>query len=127
MLDVSSFVKPIQLLVPLTRTSTASGTAVDISKYEGIASAVISLGAALTTTETCIVTIETSDTSGGTFTVVATAPTLTGTSDNTVIDLPVDLRSAKKWIRATATIAGTTPSFDIGVLLLVTQTQSLPV
>lgn len=116
--NLSESYKVISLIRPQVATSTVTGTGVDIEKYSGDALAIVNLGAALTSDETCIVTIETSDTVGGTYTARLTFGTLTGTSDNKIAAGKVDL-APYKFVRAVATIAGTTPSFAIDVVLLI--------
>lgn len=118
-MDVSKNYKYFSLIRPQVATSTVTGTGIDTLGYGDDAIAVLDLGAALTTTETCIVTIETSADNSTGWTARTTFSTLLGTSDNKAAAYKVVLDGAsKRYVRAVATIVGTTPSFAIAVGLL---------
>src|SRR5690242_17154215 len=99
------------LLPPAAQTTTLNGTAVDIQKYEGVALIVLDSAAGTGTTPTLNVKLQESDTSGGTFTDVSSAAFTQVGAGASQQNLFIDVSARKRWIRAVATIAGTTPSF----------------
>jgi len=106
------------LLAPQARTSSANGTGLDVSTYEGLALVQLANGTTSGTTPTLDVKIQDSaanstfaDVTGYTFTQVTAA-----LSDPST--LKIDLRNVRQYIRAVATIAGTTPSFACAVTLV---------
>ena len=106
------------LLSISTRTSSANGTGLDISTYEGLALVQLANNATSGTTPTLDVKIQDSadnstfaDVSGYSFTQVTAA-----LSDPSTLE--IDLRNVRQYIRAVATIAGTTPSFACAVTLV---------
>lgn len=129
-LDVKAQVKGLNLLAPIVIASatTTNGTGIDISKFEGIAKASLHIGALVGAAQTVDVAIQTSDTVGGTYATVASFPQKVVTTDNgTISDLAVDLRSAKKFIRASVVTGGTVTSCPVSVALHATKTEVLPV
>jgi len=127
-LDVYSQVKGLHLISPqvIASATTTNGTGIDISKYEGIAKATLSLGT-ITGTQTIDVNIQTSDTVGGTYATVASFAQLADDQDNTTRDLSVDLRAAKAFIRGQVVSAGTVTALNIALTLHATKTEKLPV
>lgn len=127
-LDVFANVKGLHLLSPqnITSATTTNGTGIDISKYDGIAKATLQLGT-LTGTHTIDVNIQTADTVGGTYATVASFAQQADTADNTTLDLSVDLRAAKKFIRGQVVTAGTVTACNIALSLHATKTEKLPV
>lgn len=125
MQDLSKNYKFISLIRPQVATSTVTGTGVDTLGYSDDALVTVDLGAALTTTETCDITIQTSP-DNSTWTTRTTFTTLTGTSDNKAAAGKLVLDAAsRRYVRAVATIAGTTPSFALAVgLVLQAETGS---
>lgn len=114
---LSESYKAFSLLRPATRTSTATGTGVDLMGYLDDAVAIVDLGAASDTDATCIVTIQGSN-NDSTYTTLTTFGTLTASSDNKLACGAVNL-AGYRYVRAVATIAGTgSPSFAIGVVLM---------
>lgn len=113
--------KVVKLLDPASVTADANGTAVEIgAEYEEDAMAVLQLGAASGTSPTCDVTIQASATQGGTYTTIGTFSQLSGTDDNKVAAIPVKLNtSARRWVRASVDVGGTSPDYLLGVTLLV--------
>ena len=109
--------KAISLIRPQTATATVTGTGVSIDSYLGDAAAIVNLGAASGTSATCDITIQGS-TDDSTYTTVTTFTQLTGTDDNELACGQVAL-GAYKYVRAVATIAGTSPSFLIDVVLMI--------
>ena len=106
------------LLAPAARTSTTTGTGLDISTYEGLALVQLANGTTSGTSPTLDVKIQDSadnstfaDVSGYSFSQVTAALTDPST-------LKIDLRNVRQYIRAVATIGGTTPSFACAVTLV---------
>lgn len=104
-------------LAPASRTATANGTGVDLQGYVGDAVAILNSAAGTGTTPTLAVKIQDSadnsafaDVAGYTFTTVTDAAASLQT-------LKVDTRLARRYVRAVATIGGTTPVFVSGVTL----------
>ena len=99
------------------RTSTLTGTGIDVLDYEGVALAVLNASAGTGTTPTLDVKLQHSDddstyadVTGGTFTQVTDAAETAG-----VQVLKVNVSDLKRYVRVIGTIAGTTPSFEFGV------------
>lgn len=115
--------KAISLLRPQVATSTATGTGVDVSEYGDDAMAILDVGAVSGTTPTLDVVIQTSATVGGTYSTELTFAQVTAANKFAAgrvnLDGPNSGGLARKFVRALATIAGTTPSFTFGVSLLV--------
>lgn len=114
---LSQAYKAISLIRPQTATATVTGTGVSIDSYLGDAAAIVDLGAASGTSATCIVTIQGS-TDDSTYTTLTTFGTLTDTSDSKLACGQVSL-GGYKYVRAVATIAGTSPSFALAVELMI--------
>jgi len=99
------------------RTSTLTGTGIDVLDYEGVALAVLNASAGTGTTPTLDVKLQHSDddstyadVTGGTFTQVTDAAETAG-----VQVLKVNVSELKRYVRVIGTIAGTTPSFEFGI------------
>lgn len=122
-MDLSKNYKAISLVRPQTATSTVTGTGVDTMGYGDDAAIILDLGAASGTSATLDVVIQTSP-NNSTWTTRTTFATLTDTSDNKIAcgRLNLDIASAR-YVRALATIAGTTPSFAFAVSMLVRAEQ----
>ena len=99
------------------RTSTLTGTGIDVLDYEGVALAVLNASEGTGTTPTLDVKLQHSDddstyadvTSGA----FAQVTDVAGTAGVQV--LKVNVSDLKRYVRVIGTIAGTTPSFDFGV------------
>ena len=115
MIDAKANTAPVQLLVPATRTSSANGTGVDMKDYVGRIEVTLDVGAVSGTTPTLDVKVQECDTSGGTYTDIAGATLTQVTTANAIHSIQVDIDAAKQFIRAVATLAGTSPSFACGV------------
>lgn len=108
----------VNLFATAARTSTTNGTGVDVSGLEGLVEVVLDSAAGSGTTPTMDVKLQSSadnstgwtDVGGAVFTQVA------GTASQQKIQ--VNISKAKKYVRAVATIAGTTPSFTASVNML---------
>lgn len=99
------------------RTSTLTGTGIDILHYEGVGLVVLNASAGTGTNPTLDVKLQHSDddstyadVTGGTFTQVTDGAGTAG-----VQILKVNVSDLKRHLRVVGTIAGTTPSFDFGV------------
>ena len=99
------------------RTSTLTGTGIDVLDYEGVTLAVLNASAGTGTTPTLDVKLQHSDDdstyadiTGGAFTQVTD---VAGTAGIQV--LKVNVSDLKRYVRVIGTIAGTTPSFEFGV------------
>ena len=98
------------------RTSTLTGTGIDVLHYEGVALIVLNASAGTGTTPTLDVKLQHSDdnstyadVTSGTFTQVTD---VAGTAGIQVKQ--VNVSDLKRYLRVIGTIAGTTPSFDFG-------------
>lgn len=99
------------------RTSTVTGSAVDLQQYIGKVAFIQQVGTVSGTTPTLDGKIQDSadgstgwaDVSGATFSTQVTA------SNNQQV-IAVDVRSTKRYVRYVGTIGGTTPSFAVGVI-----------
>jgi hypothetical protein len=97
------------------RTATGNGTAVDVQTLDGDLFLVLDSAAGTGTTPTLDVKIQSSDTSGGTYTDItgATFTQVTGTASQQAITISKD--EARRWIRIVYTVGGSTPSFTFSV------------
>lgn len=97
------------------RTSTFNGTAVDLQLYDGDLVLILDSAAGTGTSPTLDVKVQSSDTSGGTYT------DITGATFTQVINaasqqsITISKDEARRWIRIVGTIGGTTPSFTFSV------------
>lgn len=99
------------------RTSTLTGTGIDVLDYEGVALVLLNTSVGTGTTPTLDVKLQHSDddstyadvTSGAFSQITSVA----GTAGVKV--MKVNVSDLKRYLRVTGTIAGTTPSFDFGV------------
>jgi hypothetical protein len=99
------------------RTTTLTGTGIDVLHYEGVALAVLNASAGTGTTPTLDVKLQHSDdnstfadVTGGAFTQVTDAAESAGIQVKRI-----NVSDLKRYVRVIGTIAGTTPSFDYGV------------
>jgi len=114
---------PLELLAPAALTETTNGTGVDVSLYEGRAAAIIHSAAGTGTTPTMNVKLQTCSTVDGTYADIsgATFTEIDDTAGGAIELISFDVSAAEAYVRAVATIAGTTPSFTcscafVGVL-----------
>lgn len=103
-------------LTPQARTATTNGTGIDLLTSDGGASARVSSGAVSGTAPTLDVQLQESDDNvtfvnivagGGVFATITAAPA----------SQRINFRRSKRYVRAVATIGGTTPSFTFGVVI----------
>ena len=99
------------------RTSTLTGTGIDVLAYEGVALVVLNASAGTGTNPTLDVKLQHSDNdstyadvTGGTFTQVTDVAGSAGVQVKRI-----NVSDLKRYVRVIGTIAGTTPSFDFAV------------
>ena len=109
--------KAVSLIRPVVATATATGSGVDLLGFLDDAMAIVDFGVLSGTAATNIVTIEGSNDNSA-FTVLTTFVAASGTDDAKIASGRVNL-TGYRYVRAVATIAGTTPSYAFGVTLLV--------
>lgn len=108
----------VNLFPSAARTSSANGTGVDIADYEGNAAVVLDSAAGTGTSPTLDVKIQDSDDNSTFADVVgATFTQVTGAAASQQKKV-IALDKTRKYIRAVATIGGTTPSFTFSVNIL---------
>lgn len=106
------------LFIPAARTTTANGTSIDVLDYMGVAKAILDSALGTGTTPTLDVKIQDSadnsvfaDVAGAVFAQVTAAA-------NVLLAIALDMDAVRRYIRAVATIGGTTPSFTFSVHLV---------
>ena len=97
------------------RTATGSGTGIDMQARDGDLYLVLDCAAGTGTTPTLAVTVESSDTLGGAYTAISGAAFTTVTTTASQQSLVISKDEARRVIRLTYTIGGTTPSFTFSV------------
>lgn len=111
----------VELLPTAVRTSTATGTGVDIHGYAGTAQFILTSSVATAgTTPTLNVTLEHSDVVGSGYAAISGAAftEITDGADATEM-MELNLDGLKPFVRAVGTIAGTnTPTFGFGVVMV---------
>lgn len=120
MRSVFDAIKAAFSLRPNALTSTTNGTGVDTMGYNSLA-AVLEVGTVSGTSPTLDVKLQESDTLGGTYTDITGATFTQVTASNASQKIRLDglgVGGRKRFIRAVATIAGTSPSFACGVELI---------
>jgi len=107
----------VELAPAASRTSTLTGTGIDVLEYEGVALVLLNASAGTGTNPTLDVKLQHSDddstyedVTSGTFTQVTDAAESAG-----VKVMKLNVSDLKRYLRVIGTIAGTTPSFDFGV------------
>ena len=119
MIDVYNEIASAQLLVADVRTSSANGTGVDIQDYIGKLKLVLDSEEGTGNADNTLdVKIQHSDASGSGYTdITGAAFTQVDGSTAAFESISLDTRSTKRYIRAVATIAGTSPSYATSVIL----------
>ena len=106
-----------QTLAPATRTSSATGTAIDLLSADGKCWALVQVGTVAGTSPTMTVKVQEGDDSGGT-----DAADITGAAGAAVTASNkyqiIEFKRTKRYARAIATIAGTSPNFDVAVAII---------
>ena len=107
----------VELAPAASRTSTLTGTGIDVLEYEGVALVLLNASAGTGTSPTLDVKLQHSDddstyedVTSGTFSQVTDAAETAG-----VKVMKLNVSDLKRYLRVIGTIAGTTPSFDFGV------------
>ena len=107
----------VELAPAASRTSTLTGTGIDVLEYEGVALVLLNASAGTGTTPTLDVKLQHSDddstyedVTSGAFSQVTDAAETAG-----VKVMKLNVSDLKRYLRVVGTIAGTTPSFDFGV------------
>ena len=115
--DINSALTQTSVSAIAARTSTVTATGIDVSGYKGQLVVQQLVGVVSGTTPTLNGKLQSSpdnsvwtDISGATFTEV--------TATDSFQKIGVDVRAGAKYIRYVGTIAGTSPSFTMGVVLL---------
>lgn len=128
MRSVYDAIKSLFLLRPQTATSTQTGTGVDTMGYNS-AAVTLEVGAVSGTTPTLDVKLQECATSGGTYTDIsgATFTQVTAANNSQVMRVEGLGTNRKRYIKAVATIAGTTPSFALKVDILLGRAYKNPV
>lgn len=110
----------LELLAPAALDTTTSGTGVDVSDYEGIAAAVLHSAAGTGTTPTMNVKLQSCATVGGTYADIsgATFTEVDDTEGGSIQIITFNIAEPSAFVRATATIAGTTPEFTCSAALV---------
>ena len=97
------------------RTATGNGTGIDMQTRDGDLYLVLDSAAGTGTTPTLAVTVESSDTLGGTYTAISGAAFTTVTTTASQQSLVISKDESRRFVRVTYTITGTTPSFTFSV------------
>lgn len=115
--------KALELFAPATRTASANGTGVDLNtiRRADAGSVVLHIGTVTGTSPTLDVKLQDSD-DNSTFADVSGAVFAQKTA-TALSRMNVDLKVVRRYVRAVATIAGTTPSFPCSVVLLAAQNE----
>lgn len=110
----------VELAPAASRSSTLTGTGIDVLEYEGVALVLLNASAGTGTSPTLDVKLQHSDddstyedVTSGAFSQVTDAAETAG-----VKVMKLNVSDLKRYLRIVGTIAGTTPSFDFGVELV---------
>ena len=98
-----------------TRTATGNGTGIDLQQYDGDVVLFLDSAAGTGTSPTLDVTVEHSDTAGSGYTAISGAAFTRVTTSASAQKLVVSKDEAKRYVRVTYTLGGTTPSFAFSV------------
>ena len=115
--DLNSGLTITQMVNIAAKTATFNATGVDVSGYKGTLLVALLVGTVSGTTPTLDVKLQASadnsswsDITGATFTQV--------TASDSYTKIGIDVTQGLKYLRAVSTIAGTTPSFTMGITVL---------
>lgn len=123
--QITSAINPKLGITPQAATATVTGTGIDCSGFEEAVYGLM-VGAVSGTTPTLDVKIQESATVGGTYTDITGAAFAQVTTATHQLHLGTRVNTAKPFQRVLATIAGTTPSFTMSVLMLRVNPNLLP-
>jgi hypothetical protein len=104
------------LLAPAAKTSTFNSSSVDLQQYVQPAKMIVNVGTVSGTTPTLDGKVQDSA-DNSTFADV-TGYTFTQVTASGIASLAIDPRAVRRYVRYVGTIAGTTPSFTMGVELV---------
>jgi hypothetical protein len=105
----------VNLHATAARTATGSATGVDVQAYDGDLVLVLDSAAGTGTTPTLAVTVEHSDALGSGYTAITGAAFTQVTTTASQQKLVISKDEAKRYVRVTYTIGGSTPSFTFSV------------
>lgn len=105
----------VNLHATAARTATGSATGVDVQAYDGDLVLVLDSAAGTGTTPTLAVTVEHSDALGSGYAAITGAAFTTVTTTASQQKLVISKDEAKRYVRVTYTIGGSTPSFTFSV------------
>lgn len=122
-IDVHGELAPFELLGGARQTVTNNGTGVNVSDYKGVLKCALSYGAGGGTSPTLDVTIEDSA-DDASYAALSPAKAFAQVTNAAAAfeSISVDTRAVRKFIRAVATLTGTSPTFD-GSVTVVGQKQ----
>ena len=106
-----------QLSVPASRTSTVTGSAIDILPIRGKALVVQDVGAVTGTTPTLNGKLQDSADGSTDWTDIAGAVFAEVTAANKVECIPLNVDNCRRYVRWVGTLGGTTPNFTVGVTM----------
>jgi len=115
--NLGEVLQVIEMLAPVRRTETVTGSAIDLKDYVGDLKVILSTSAGGGADHTLDVKLTECDTSGGTYTDVSGAAwtQVTDAADSTEA-ITVNVDGLKRYVKAVATIAGTSPTFDMALV-----------
>jgi uncharacterized membrane protein YjgN (DUF898 family) len=99
-------------LAGVLTTSTAQTDSFPSGNLQAVLAA-IQITAVSGTTPTLVMNIQTSTTAGGTFTTIASTPTINAAGIYYLMAPLVEVAKGSNWYKVTVTIGGTTPSFTV--------------
>lgn len=105
----------IPFLATAARTTTTNGTGIDIKDYTGKIKVVLDSAAGTGTSPTLDVKLQESDTVGGTYVDISGAAFTQVVGASSLQSIGLEVNDRKRFIRAVATIGGTSPSFTSSV------------
>lgn len=106
----------LEVLAPARKIASENGAAIDLQQYVGDVKVILSSSAGGGTAPTLDVKLQESDSAAGTFTDIPGAAFAQVTGAALTAALTVNADSAKRYIRAVTTIAGTSPTFDMALV-----------
>ena len=119
-------IKSVVGLIPEDLATTTNGIAVDTNGFDD-AQVILDTGASSGTSPTLDVKMQESDSSGSGYTDISGATFTQITADDQHQSLGLNLRSKKRYIRAVATLVGTSPTFITSISVNLGTTDKYPV
>jgi hypothetical protein len=115
MIDLNNGITYASLFKPDVETSTITGSAVDVTSYKGKLKVTQDVGTVSGTSPTLDGKIQDSEDGSTDWTDVSDATFTQVTASNDIQSIGVDTRAVRKYVRYVGTMAGSSPSYDIGV------------